>query len=47
MTYDYDDDDDSNNISLETHFPYIRLTCDGLEIHVIFKIKTSRKEIYK
>ena len=49
ITYDYDDgdDDDSNDTSLEIHLPYIRLTCDGLEIHVRFKINTSRKEIYK
>jgi len=40
-------DVDSNNISLETHLQYIRLTCDGLEIHVTFKTNTSRKEIYK
>ena len=32
--YDDDDDkDDSNNISQEIHLPYIRLTCDDLEIH--------------
>ena len=47
ITYGDDNDDDSNNISLEIHLPYIRLICDGLEIHVRFKINTGRKEIYK
>jgi len=46
MTYD-DDNNDSNNISLEIHLTYIKLTCDGLEIHGRFKINTIRKEIYK